>query len=111
MPMEPNMYTFHVPMEPISRLSATPKHYLLQSFWIISITVVAILGIKYGAKLALRDHNGCLPQFDEELTIYEDKLWVIEAGARITSAVLLPDIFYHYIFLPTSLTKRQYRYH
>ena len=55
---------------------------------------------------ALQDHNGCLPQFDEELTIYEDKLWVIEAVARISSAVLLPDIFYHYIFLPTSLTRK-----
>lgn len=53
---------------------------------------------------ALRDAQGHLPLFDEHLTIYEDKLWIIEAASRIKRAVILPDIFYHYMFLPTSLT-------
>ena len=55
---------------------------------------------------ALRDADGSLPLYDESLTIYEDKLWVLEAGARISSALILPHILYHYMFLPTSLTHK-----
>ncbi len=55
---------------------------------------------------ALLDSDGNLPKFDESLTIYEDKLWAIEAGARISSVLILPEIFYHYIFLPDSLTHK-----
>ena len=55
---------------------------------------------------ALRDANGSLPLYDESLTIYEDKLWVLEAGARISSALIMPHILYHYMFLPGSLTHK-----
>lgn len=55
---------------------------------------------------ALRDVDGSLPLYDESLTIYEDKLWVLEAGARISSALIMPHILYHYMFLPGSLTHK-----
>ena len=55
---------------------------------------------------ALRDADGSLPLYDESLTIYEDKLWVLEAGARISSALIMPHILYHYMFLPGSLTHK-----
>ena len=65
----------------------------------------AILGIRSGVPL-LRDADGSLPLYDESLTIYEDKLWVLEAGARISSALIMPHILYHYMFLPGSLTHK-----
>ena len=55
---------------------------------------------------ALRDADCSLPLYDESLTIYEDKLWVLEAGARISSALIMPHILYHYMFLPSSLTHK-----
>lgn len=55
---------------------------------------------------SLRDANGLLPQYDESLSIYEDKLWVLQAAARTTTAIIMPQIFYHYMFLPTSLTHK-----
>lgn len=55
---------------------------------------------------SLRDAHGMLPQYDESLSIYEDKLWVLQAADRITTAIIMPETFYHYLFVPTSLTRK-----
>lgn len=64
----------------------------------------------------LRSQNaGQLPLFDTKLFAYEDKEWILRALRGLNSVVLLPESFYKYRFVSTSLTnaserweKRQY---
>ena len=50
-------------------------------------------------------HHGDIPQFDCTLFTYEDKYWILNLLHGLGKVVLLPDIFYNYRFLESSLTK------
>nr|WP_319489984.1 glycosyltransferase [uncultured Caproiciproducens sp.] len=49
-------------------------------------------------------NGGKIPLFDLELFAYEDKYWILQLLNRLKQVVLLPDIFYDYRFVPSSLT-------
>lgn len=59
-----------------------------------------------------------LPQFNTQLKVFEDKIWILELGNKLISACLLPDILYSYEYNPNSITrsketlrKRQFMYY
>ena len=49
-------------------------------------------------------NDGMIPLFDEKLFIYEDKEWILRVLHGLRTVVLLPDVFYDYRFVSTSLT-------
>lgn len=49
-------------------------------------------------------HNGDIPLFDCTLFTYEDKFWVLNMLHGLGHVTLLPDIFYDYRFVESSLT-------
>lgn len=62
-----------------------------------------------------KNNNGKIPMFDTTLFAYEDKEWIIRTLDGLGNVVLLPQVFYDYRFVPSSLTnaaesweKRQY---
>ena len=50
--------------------------------------------------------SSSIPFYDESLTIYEDKLWVVKAASQIKSVTILSDLLYHYVLIPNSLTRK-----
>ncbi|WP_444643998.1 glycosyltransferase family 2 protein [Caproiciproducens sp. R1] len=54
---------------------------------------------------AIRAVNGGeIPQFDMELFAYEDKYWIIQLLHGLKQVVLLPEVYYDYRLVPSSLT-------
>lgn len=48
--------------------------------------------------------GGSLPLFDRELFAYEDKYWILQCLHRLSRVVLLPEVYYDYRFVASSLT-------
>lgn len=53
---------------------------------------------------ALRDAEGALPLFDEEIDSYEDKLWTVCALRKANRVAAIPAVLYHYHREENSLT-------
>lgn len=49
-------------------------------------------------------NNGDLPLFDESLFTYEDKDWILRTLMGLGNVILLPQQFYDYRYVPSSLT-------
>ncbi len=56
--------------------------------------------------------------FDTSFKVFEDKIWMLELGSRLTKALLIPDSLYIYKFNPGSITRdmkslraRQFKYY
>lgn len=53
----------------------------------------------------IRKHNnGTLPLFDLELFAYEDKYWILQLLKTLKKVVLMPEVFYDYRYVESSLT-------
>lgn len=50
------------------------------------------------------NNGGQIPGFDKELFAYEDKYWILQLLNGLKRVVLLPEIFYDYRFVESSLT-------
>lgn len=55
---------------------------------------------------SLLDNYPSFPSFDESLTIYEDKLWCIEAAIRCDNIAITSELLYRYIFVSDSITRK-----
>lgn len=54
---------------------------------------------------ALREEQGSLPLFDEDLYTYEDKYWILQCLLKVKRVICLPRILYQYRYAPTGLSK------
>lgn len=52
---------------------------------------------------SLRSNDGII-HFDESVTLYEDKLWILQSLERVTSVVLINDPLYEYFVNKNSLS-------
>lgn len=54
---------------------------------------------------SIREANcGEIPLFDDSLFAYEDKEWILRVLQGLSTIVLLPEIFYDYRYVPSSLS-------
>lgn len=60
----------------------------------------------------IREANGGeIPEFDETLFTYEDKEWILRILQSIKTVLLIPDVYYDYRFVQTSLTNSADRWY
>ncbi len=50
------------------------------------------------------NNGGIIPGFDRELFTYEDKYWILQLLNGLGNVVLIPEVFYDYRFVESSLT-------
>ena len=51
-----------------------------------------------------RTHDTSIPLFDTTLFTYEDKLWTLKMLGKTQKIILLPNLFYNYRYVESSLT-------
>lgn len=65
----------------------------------------------WNADTIRRVHQGEIPHFSTELFAYEDKFWILQLLNGMGDVLLLPDIYYDYCFVETSLTNSDSAWH